>query len=445
MIRAAVSVQQNIEDSRKAARDAVRVALMKLDGRKPNIIFMFSSIKYDQKELLAGARLEAKNIPIVGGTAAGEITSWISKYDAVNVMAIASDQISFHIGCGQKVSKDSFAAGKIAAANVVAANGGRKPDLFVMLPDGMTGNGAAIVEGAQSVLGKNFPIIGGSTGDDYLFQKTFEYCNGKLMSDAVVGIGMSGDFSYGFGVRHGWEPVGLPLTVTKADGVILKEINHEPALKVYQDYFGKNASDLVKEPLAKMAYTYPLGIAVDPVRSRARDGVASPEDRGAATSNGVEGSAARKAGEPRSEEERDEFLIRDPVVANEKGEITMAAAIPEGTPIRLMIGDRDAAIKAAQRAAQTAKEELRGRRAKFVIMFNCMARNKLLGVRCNEENDAVKRALAPLDSKHLTGRGGGEVPMIGFYTYGEQGPLNGKKDSPAYFHNETMTMLVVGE
>ncbi len=395
MIRAAVSVQQNIEDSRKAARDAVREALMKLDGRKPNIIFMFSSIKYDQKELLAGARLEAKDIPIVGGTAAGEITSWISKYDAVNVMAIASDQISFHIGCGQKVSSDSFAAGKEAAESVVAANGGRKPDLFVMLPDGMTGNGAAIVEGAQSVLGKNFPIIGGSTGDDYLFQKTFEYCNGRLMSDAVVGIGMSGDFSYGFGVRHGWEPVGLPLTVTKADGVILKEINHEPALKVYQDYFGKNASDLIREPLAKMAYTYPLGIA-------------------------VEGS--------------DEFLIRDPVVANEKGEITMAAAIPEGTPIRLMIGDRDAAIKAARTAAQTAKEELRGRRAKFVIMFNCMARNKLLGVRCNEENDAVKQAL-----------GGGDVPMIGFYTYGEQGPLNGKKDSPAYFHNETMTMLIVGE
>lgn len=406
MIKAAVSVQQNIEDSRKAARDAVREALMKLDGRKPNIIFMFSSIKYDQKALLAGARLEAKNIPIVGGTAAGEITSWISKYDAVNVMAIASDQISFHIGCGQKVSSDSFAAGKIAAANVVAANGGRKPDLFVMLPDGMTGNGAAIVEGAQSVLGKNFPIIGGSTGDDYLFQKTFEYCNGRLMSDAVVGIGMSGDFSYGFGVRHGWEPVGLPLTVTKADGVILKEINHEPALKVYQDYFGKNASDLIREPLAKMAYTYPLGIA-------------------------VEGS--------------DEFLIRDPVVANEKGEITMAAAIPEGTPIRLMIGDRDAAIKAARTAAQTAKEELQGRPAKFVLMFNCMARNKLLGVRCNEENDAIKQVLAPLDSKHLTGRGGGEVPMIGFYTYGEQGPLAGKKETPAYFHNETMTMLVVGE
>ncbi len=394
MIKAAVGIQQNTAEPRKAACDAVHEAVAKLDGGKPDIIFMFSSIKYDQKELIAGAKSEAPGIPIVGGTAAGEITSWVSMYDAVNVMAITSDQITFHVGCGAGVAKDSFMAGSEAAKSVIDANGGKKPDIFIMIPDGMTGNGAAIVEGVKSVLGENFPIIGGSTGDDYLFQKTYEYCNGKLLTDSVIGIGISGNFSYGFGVRHGWEPVGLPLTVTKADGVVLKEINHEPALKVYQDYFGKSASDLIKQPLARMAYTYPLGIA-------------------------VVGS--------------DELLIRDPVVANKKGEITMAAAIPEGTSIRLMIGDRDAAIRAAKTAAGIAREQLEGHPARFAIMFNCMARNKLLGVRCNDENKEVEAAL------------GKNIPMIGFYTYGEQGPLLGKKGTPAYFHNETMTMFVVGE
>ncbi len=394
MIKAGVGVRQNITEPRKAAQEAVREAVAKLDGRKPDIVFMFSSIKYDQKELLAGAKSEAPDVPIIGGSAAGEITSWVSMYDAVNAMAIASDQIKFHIGYGGGVASDSFKAGSEAAKAVVRANGGKTPDLFIMIPDGMTGNGTAIVEGAKSVLGQNFPIIGGSTGDDYLFQKTFEYCEGVLLTDSVVGVGISGNFSYGFGVRHGWEPVGLPLTVTKADGVVLQEINHEPALKVYQDYFGKSASDLIKQPLARMAYTYPLGISV-----------------------------------PGS----DELLIRDPVVANEKGEITMAAAIPEGTPIRLMIGDRDAAIHAAKVAAGIAREQLGGRPARFAIMFNCMARNKLLGARCNDENKEVQSAL------------GVDMPMIGLYTYGEQGPLLGKKGTPAYFHNETMTMLVVGE
>jgi len=394
MIKAAVGLRQNLTDHRGAAAEATGDAIERLEGKKPNIIFAFSSVKYDQEDILAGVRSVVADIPIVGGSAAGEITSWTTVFDAVNVMAIASDQIRFTVGYGKGVSKDSFKAGTMAAKSVIKNNNGEKPDLFIMLPDGMTGNGAAIVEGIKSVLGKNFPIIGGSLGDDYRFKKTYEYYQDKVLTDAVVGVGLSGNFSYGFGVRHGWEPVGLPLKVTKADGVKLQEVDNKPALNVYKEYFGKDVSELIKEPLARMAYTYPLGLA-------------------------VEGS--------------DELLIRDPVIANKKGEITMAAAIPEGTTIRLMIADRDTAIKAAKTAAEIALGQLERRPARFILMFNCMARNKLLGVRCNEENQVVQSVI------------GSDVPMAGFYTYGEQGPLLGKKGTPAYFHNETMTLLVVGE
>ena len=143
-----------------------------------------------------------------------------------------------------------------------------------------------------------------------------------------------------------------------------------------------------------MAYTYPLGMS-------------------------VEGS--------------DELLIRDPVIANDKGEITLAGEIPEGTTIRLMIGDRDKAIAAAKDAATTALSQLEGTKPQIIIMFNCMARNRLLGVRCHEENEGVQGVI------------GESAKMIGFYTYGEQGPLLGKKNTKTYFHNETMTMLVLGE
>lgn len=394
MIKAAVGLSQNVTDHRGAAADAAREAILRLDGQKPSILFAFSSIQYDQEDVLAGIKRVAPDTPVVGGSAAGEITSWTTVYDGVNVMAVVSDQMSFSTGYSTGVSKNSFQAGAEAAKSVIGNNGGKKPDLFVMLPDGMTGNGADLVEGAKSVLGENFPIIGGSLGDDYRFEKTYEYYRDKVLTDAMVGVGLSGDFSFGFGIRHGWEPVGLPLKVTKADGVTLQEVDYKPALMVYEEYFGKDAVELVQEPLARMAYTYPLGLA-------------------------VEGS--------------DELLIRDPVIANKKGEITMAAAIPEGTTIRLMIGDRDAAIAAAKTAAKIALGQLEGREPRFILMFNCMARNKLLGVRCQEENQTVQNAI------------GVRVPMVGFYTYGEQGPLLGKKDTPAYFHNETMTLLVIGE
>lgn len=394
MIKAGVGLSQNLNDYKKAGFEAASQAIEMLEGNEPSILFAFSSIKYDQKEVLKGIRESAPRAIVVGGSAAGEITGWVTVFDGVNVLAVSSDTIEFVTGIGEGVSQDSFKAGALAAEATVKNAGGRKPDLFIMFPDGMTGNGAAIVEGAKSVLGETIPLIGGSLGDDYLFKKTFEYHQDEVLSDAVVGVGFYGDFAYGFGIKHGWEPVGLPLKVTKADGVKLQEVDGKPALTIYEEYFGKEAGELVKEPLARMAYTYPIGVA-------------------------VEGS--------------DELLIRDPVIANEQGEISMAAAIPQGTTIRLMIGDREKAIAAAKTAAGVARDQLEGAEPKFILMFNCMARNKLLGVRCHEENNEVSETI------------GASVPMAGFYTYGEQGPLLGKKGTPAYFHNETMTLLVVGE
>ncbi len=391
-IYSAIGSSINLSDPRGAGKEAVADAIQIL-GREPHIIFAFSSVKYDQEKLVAGMSEARGNATLVGCSAAGEITSHATTFDRVIVMAVHAPGIKFSVGVGKGAGADSHKAGADAAKAVLDAAGG-KIDLFVMIPEGLTGNGSAIVRGVQSVLGKNFPISGGSAGDDYLFKKTWQYMNGELLTDSVIGVGLSGDFAFGLGVRHGWEPIGLPLKVTKSEGAVLKELDGKPALKIYEDYFGKEAEELIKEPIARMAYTYPLGMS-------------------------VEGS--------------NEFLIRDPVIANEKGEITLAGEIPQGKTVRLMIGDRDRAIAAAKDAAETALADLGGKNPQVVIMFNCMARNRLLGVRCSEENEAVQNVFGPA------------AKMIGFYTYGEQGPLLGKKGTPAYFHNETMNLVVLGD
>lgn len=391
-IYSAIGTSTNIGDAKAAGKEAVSNAIQEL-GKDPHIIFAFSSVKFDQEGLVQGMNEARGNATLVGCSAAGEITSYATTFDSVIAMAIHAPNITFTVGCGSGVGADSHKAGADAAQAVLDAAGG-KINLFVMLPEGLTGNGSAIVRGVQSVLGENFPISGGSAGDDYLFKKTWQYFNDKLLTDTAVGIGFSGDFAFGFGVKHGWEPVGLPLKVTKSEGAVLNELDNQPALKIYQDYFGKEAEELVREPIARMAYTYPLGMS-------------------------VEGS--------------DELLIRDPVIANDKGEITLAGEIPQGRAIRLMIGDRDKAIRAAKEAAETALSELEGKKPQVVLMFNCMARNRLLGLRCSEENETVQNVF------------GLDAHMIGFYTYGEQGPLLGKKGTPAYFHNETMNLLVLGD
>ena len=201
-------------------------------------------------------------------------------------------------------------------------------------------------------------------------------------------------------MRHGWMPIGTPMIVTKSKGSVVYELDHKPAVKIYEDYFGDRAEDLKKEPLARLAITYPLGIKLP---------------------------------------EFDEYLIRDPITVDDKGAITCEAEIPEGSEIRLMIGSKEKAIEAAEDAARKLMKDFKekGSTPKFVLMFNCIAREKLFGARANDEIQAVMKII------------GNEVPLLGFYTYGEQAPIGGevndlKKCNPR-FYNETVVMLAVGE
>ena len=310
-------------------------------------------------------------------------------------MALDADNIDFVIGVGLGTDKDSYAAG-MAAAKEVKEKSTKELSLLMTFLDGLAENGAAVVRGLQEVLGKNLPIVGGSAGDDFLFKKTFQYYNDRIMTNAVISIGFSGEFIFGVGVRHGWEPVGLPMKVTEAKGSRIIKVNNRPALSIYEDYFGKKAEELIKEPIAKMAYTYPLGMS-------------------------VKGS--------------EELLIRDVVIANEQGEITCAAEIEEGSEIRLMLGEEERAILAAREAAKQALSQLNGVEPKAIFVFNCMARKKLLGINVKNEIDAIQDVL------------GKDVPLIGFYTYGELAPLAGEIGPKCHsvFHNETMTLMVLGE
>jgi len=393
-IQAGVGKSKN-QDSKQAGIEAVQSALKQIQNQKPNFVMAFASVQFDQQEVLHGVRSIIGSTPFIGCSDSGEITTEGVDSQSVIVMVFQSEKVKFTIGKGHGVKADSRNAGKQVAEDVLK-KAKDKLSMFIMLPDGLTGNGAEIVRGVQDVLGEHFPIMGGSAGDGFKFEKTFEYYNDEVLNDSVVGVGLSGGFAWGVGVQHGWEPIGLPMKVTKSEGAVLKELNNKPALSIYQDYFGKKADELIREPIARMAYTYPLGMS-------------------------VKGSS--------------ELLIRDVVIANEKGEITCAAEIPQGSEIRLMLGDTEKAIAAARKAAQNALAQMNHKEPRAIIVFNCIARNKLLGVKCGDEITAIQEVL------------GKNVPLIGFYTYGEQAPLGGDinpKTCNSVFHNETMTLLVLG-
>lgn len=392
------------DDSYAVGANACQDAIDQLGDKSPDLLIVFASIKFDQQKMIDGIRSVAKDSLLIGSSTSGEIntTGPIKLHRSVTIMAIKSSEIKYFAGVGEDIAKDARLAGKAAADKVKAEakeKTGSDIKAFMMLPDVLVGNGADIVRGVLDSLGAHFPVVGGASGDDFAFKKTYQYMNDKVYSGSVVGLGLTGNFKMGIGVKHGWIPVGEPMKVTKSSGAVVHEINGAPAVKIYEDYFGEEEAKVLRtEALAKLAITYPLGMK-------------------------VEGS--------------DELLIRDPITVDEHGSITCAAEIPEGSEIRLMVGSREEAVKVAKIAAADAISQLDGSAPKAVVIFNCIARNKLFGDKSGEEINAIQEVV------------GKEVPLIGFYTYGEQAPLGGEvrnlEKCNSAFHNETVVICVLAD
>lgn len=393
-IKVGVGASKNAQ-SEEAIQEAYSQAIVALEGQAPSFLLLFASpMAFDQQQLLTSLKQKAPEAIVLGCSTSGEISTHGSADKSIALMAVFSDSMKFVPGLGINIKDNPRQAGVTLARDIQQKNNGNKPKAALILPDGLAGNGADIVRGVLDVFGKDFRLAGGAAGDDYLFEKTYQYYGDQVMDGNVVGVGLEGDFSFGIGVRHGWIPIGNPRTVTRSESNVLYELDGQPAIQIYEDQFGKDKELISKdEPFARLAITYPLGIAT---------------------------------------EENEEFLIRDPITVDEQGAITCAAEIPVGAKVYIMIGSREEAIEAAQEAAKQAMAQIEGRQIKAAILFNCIARKKLLMAKKQEEIDRIRQIL------------GEEVPLIGFYTYGEQAPL-GKEIATCSFHNETDVLFILAE
>lgn len=381
------------EESFSAGREAALLAQRQAKDTEADLVIVFASANFTQEDLLQGVTSVTKSSPLVGCTGAGEITIRGAEKRAVAVMTISSDKIEFATGLGERIEADARAAGHHAAREAVK-KGIKNRSVFMMLPDGLTGNGADVIRGIQENLGTSFPIVGGSAADEFLFERTFQYYNGKIFCDSISGVLFGGNIAFGIGARHGWRPLGKHRKVTQARLNRIEKIDNKPAVEIYEDYFGKDIDNL-REPLARMAILYPLGMAIP--------------------------------GE-------EEYLVRNALRVEEDGSLVCVGEVPEGSEIRLMMGSKEFVLEAVEKAANEALKAMEGVKIKLAIIFNSISRNKLLGRMAQKEIELIRQVL------------GRDVPLIGFYSYGEQAPLRAEMHiGKSYFHNESIVILAVGE
>ena len=373
------------------------------------LAIVFSSYGLDPHEVYRQVRARVGKAAIIGGTTAGEFSSvpTAPRTGSVAVMTLQSSYLSVGVGVGENLAGDpeGSAARAVQAAQhslesnatvmslmaialdtKKAAEASRlKPFVNIILPDGCTGQEEPFMRAMIRDIGTVAQIVGGSTANDFSNGTSYQYGNGVFHNAGVIAT-MSSGLKIGTAMGHPYFPGCNGAVATSSSGRIVYELDRRPATTVVQEMLGVEALD------ADVFARNPFGI--------------------------------------KSSDVFGEYTIKSVAHANDDGSLTFFAEIPEGAYLRHMETDREYAVNSFRQTLRRAITDAgHPRRVGAVVVFNCILRH-LLKCRIDLDDLTLVREIA------------GDVPLIGFNTFGEQGMTLG---GAVGHYNQTATMLVFGD
>jgi hypothetical protein len=363
-----------------AGREAAEQALEKAGVSKPDFVFMFGSIGYDQHSLVRAVREITGGVPLAGCSAEGTINGDDADESnfSVVVTAISSDELQWTNGIGPGLENDPRAVGKQLAQDLLPNLSADAIGLFVF-PDGLTDYLEPFFAGLEENLPSDrfLPLWGGGAGNNVGVEPTYQYCDDEVISGGVSYALLSGKAQAGWAISHGLVPIGSARTVTRSQGNVIYEIDGKPAIEVLKEYLPEGA---LADDRDWQRYAVSLALTT-------------------------------KAPNYMKDEE---YVVRGvPGVRMADGSIIVQTEVPEGTSVWFSSRDKEKITSRFDRMARQITEQLGDGKPKLVFQFECLTRGKLL-FREHEKLQVLKRLRQSV---------GPEVPWAGFYTIGEIGPV----------------------
>jgi hypothetical protein len=323
---------------------------------------------------------------IIAASSAGEIYRNEANQQSIVCIAIQFERTRFEIVEDNiKNYNNSYEFGKHIAKKL------NQNDLrYVMvISDGSIVNGDELIQGLNEVFDTAIEVTGAMAGDGARFEKTVTGVDGNLAGGNVILLGLYGNhIRVSSGVKGGWTLFGPERTITKSSGNELFEIDGENALTLYKRYLGSFA-----EELPASALFFPIAILKD---------------------------------------NSEEFTVRTILNVNEeKGSMTFAGNVPQGSHIRLMRTNTDQVINLASTAAFEAVGK-NGNKSPLALIFNCIGRRLVLDSRANEEIQSI--------TQNFTNA----TTVAGLYSYGEFSKRSNLGNN-CELHNQTVVVTVFDE
>lgn len=380
----------NKVDGYEAGLEAASGVCKQLDADAPDFVFVFSTIGYEQEDILDAASEKFGDVPISGATFEGIIGRGYADEGmyAVQMVGLKSDAIQFHNFQVANAVEQPLKAGEQLGRQVaeVPQRGNR---VLFLIPDFRT-NITSLFEGIEKHC--NLPFIGGTSGDNLKFERCYQFHNGQIAEKACNAVLMVGDFELMTIVTHGSEPLGDPRIVTRCDGNVIYEINDRPALDIASEGLG----EVITPENITSAVTL-MGVGF---RTEASSNFLSP------------------------------YVVRAIHGFDFEDKSCMVpTVVTEGSEIQFMRRDPDSILNSGRAGAEKLSNALDALTATptLICQFDCAGRGKII------VGDDVHKGMSALQAEFAA-----TVPWMGSFSFGEISPIAGKN----HFHNFTATLAV---
>ena len=351
------------------------------------LLLLFGSEEFIcSKEVFDNIRIKYPHAYIIGSTTAGEIFDDMVNDNILTITAIWFEHTEIKFFWADHLDVNiCYEKGVEIAKTIPVEN---LSHVFI-IGEGINVNGSKLVEGFKEILPEGVKITGGLAGDYEGYKKTFVIANDYGKENLVSCIAFYGDkVKVGYGSAGGFDTFGIERTITSAKGNILYELDGKPVLDLYKEYLGEYSKDL---PVSGLFF---------PLDVRSKDG-------------------------------KNSYTRTIAAVEEDTKSLKFAGDVPEGYYAKLMMANFNSLINGSIKAAENSIKSVGYKKNKLAIIISCRGRRVVLNQRIDEELEAVRSVL------------GNEIIFTGFYSNGEIAPT--KKDNITEFHNQTMTITLIGE
>lgn len=229
------------------------------------------------------------------------------------------------------------------------------------------------------------PVVGGLAADDQQWHGCALYHNQQMLNDCIVALHAIGDINFSVHIENSIPPIGQAGQINASCSNRIDTIDQLDAMRFIEKQTGK--------PILR-------------------------SDRGSISLTILDSQQQLK---------RLRSIKSD--IGENANSVFMYGGIPQGQHIQVCIAQPEQLVEEVYRLAQQAQQQNNTPIAAIVV--SCAGRKSLLGAQLNHEIQAIE--------KHFK-----RLPMIGFPSLGEIGPLKNKDGKNInLFHNMTYVLLLI--